>query len=234
MMGSCKQQFHEERPWYEWYNTLVQSIPILTQEEYATCIASLSLPRESHEYQNARERLTTSHLREILSMAKDRPHYRLPIADYVGIGNLAVVKHFDEFVPERGAFSEFVRITVMSAVRDATNGYVRDGEASLDEVIDFGEDDLPAECREFGEALQEAFEKAKLSPLEEDIIRYRFYYQGDSPPETAQIARKLNLTVAGVNERLRRVLDRLRLLLLPWRGVSFARRSYIIMRNDNE
>ena len=122
----------------------------------------------------------------------------------------------------------------MSAIRDAANGYVRDGEASLDEVIDFGEDDLPAECREFGEALQDAFEKARLSPLEEDIIRYRFYYQGDSPPDTAQIARKLNLTVAGVNERLRRVLDRLRPHLLPWRGISFARRNYIIMRNDNE
>lgn len=92
---------------------------------------------------------------------------------YVGIGNLAVVKHFDEFAPERGAFSEFVRITVMSAVRDSTNGYVREGETSLDEVIDYGEDDLPAECREFSEALREAFAKAKLTPLEEDIIRYR-------------------------------------------------------------
>lgn len=93
-MGSREQQFQEEHSWHEWYNALVQSIPILTQEEYATCIASLSLPRESHEYQNARERLTTSHQREILSMAKDRPHYRLPIADYVGIGNLAVVGRF--------------------------------------------------------------------------------------------------------------------------------------------
>ena len=93
-MGSREQQFHEERPCYEWYNTLVQSIPVLTQEEYATCIASLSLPRESHENQTARERLITSHLREILSMAKDRQHYRLPIADYVGIGNLAVVGRF--------------------------------------------------------------------------------------------------------------------------------------------
>ena len=233
-MGSREQQFLEERSWYEWYNALVQSIPVLTQEEYATCIASLSLTRESHEYQTAREHLITSHLREILAMAKDRPHYRLSVADYVGIGNLAVVGHFDEFAPERGAFSKFVRLTVMSAVRDATNGYVREGEASLDEVIDFGKDDLSAECREFGEALQEAFERARLSPLEEDIIRYRFYYQGDSPPDTAQIARKLNLTVAGVNERLRRVLDRLRPHLLPWRGVSFARRNYIMMRNDNE
>jgi hypothetical protein len=112
MMGSREQQFHEERTWHEWYNALVQSISVLTREEYATYITSLSLPRESHENQNARERLITSHLREILSMAKDRPHYRLPIADYVGIGNLAVVKHFDEFAPDRGAFSEFVRITV--------------------------------------------------------------------------------------------------------------------------
>ena len=233
-MGSREQQFHEERPWYEWYNALVQSIPVLTQEEYATCIASLSLPRESPEYQTVRERLITSHLREILSMAKDRPHYRLPIADYVGIGNLAIVKHFDEFVPERGAFSEFVRITVMSAVRDSTNGYVREGETSLDEVIDYGEDDLSAECREFCGALQKAFAKAKLTPLEEDIIRYRFYYQGDSPPDTAQIARKLNLTVAGVKERLRRILDRLRPHLLPWRGISFNRRRHIILRDSNE
>ena len=233
-MNERGRKFQEERSWHDWYSALVQAIPPLTPDEYSAAIAALSTPKDSVEFRTARERLITSHLREILAMAKDRPHYRLPVADYVGIGNLAVVRHFDVFVPERGAFSEFVRLTVMSAIRDAANGYVRDGETSLDEVIDFGEDDLPAECREFGEALQEAFEKAKLSPLEEDIIRYRFYYKGDSAPDIAQIARKLNLTMAGVNERLRRVLDRLRLLLQPWRGVSFARRSYIIMRNDNE
>lgn len=233
-MDSRGRKFQEERSWHDWYSALVLAIPPLTPDEYSTAIASLSATKDSAEYRAARERLITSHLREILSMAKDRPHYRLSVANYVGIGNLAVVRHFDEFAPERGAFSEFVRLTVISAVRDATNGYVREGEASLDKVIDFGEDDLSAESREFGEALQEAFERARLSPLEEDIIRYRFYYQGDSPPDTAQIARKLNLTVAGVNERLRRVLDRLRPHLLSWRGVSFARRSYIIMRNDNE
>ena len=73
----------------------------------------------------------------------------------------------------------------MSAVRDSTNGYVREGETSLDEVIDYGEDDLSAECREFCGALQEAFAKAKLTPLEEDIIRYRFYYQGNSTSRNA-------------------------------------------------
>ena len=41
MMGSREQQFHEECSWYEWHNTLVQSIPPLTQEEYATCIVRL-------------------------------------------------------------------------------------------------------------------------------------------------------------------------------------------------
>lgn len=56
MMGSREQQFLEARFWYEWYNSLVQSIPVLTQEEYATCIASLSLTRESPEYQTARAR----------------------------------------------------------------------------------------------------------------------------------------------------------------------------------
>ena len=233
-MNERGRKFQEERSWHDWYSALVQAIPPLTPDEYSAAIAALSAPKDSVEYRTASERLITSHLREILAMAKDRPHYRLPVADYVGIGNLAVVEQFEEFAPSRGAFSEFVRLTVMSAIRDAANGYVREGETSLDEVIDFGEDDLPAECREFGEALQEAFEKAKLSPLEEDIIRYRFYYQGDSAPDIAQIARKLNLTVAGVNERLRRVLDRLRPLLLPWRGISFARRSHIIMRNDNE
>lgn len=40
-MGSREQQFHEECSWYEWHNTLVQSIPPLTQEEYATCIVRL-------------------------------------------------------------------------------------------------------------------------------------------------------------------------------------------------
>ena len=233
-MNERGRKFQEERSWHDWYSALVQAIPPLTPDEYSAAIAALSAPKDSVEYRTASERLITSHLREILAMAKDRPHYRLPVADYVGIGNLAVVEQFEEFAPSRGAFSEFVRLTVMSAIRDAANGYVREGETSLDEVIDFGEDDLPAECREFGEALQEAFEKAKLSPLEEDIIRYRFYYQGDSAPDIAQIARKLNLTVAGVNERLRRILDRLRPLLLPWHGVSFARRSHIIMRNDNE
>ena len=137
-MDSRGRKFQEERSWHDWYSALVQAIPPLTPDEYSAAIASLSAPKDSAEYKNARERLITSHLREILSMAKDRPHYRLPIADYVGIGNLAVVKHFDEFAPERGAFSEFVRITVMSAVRDTTNGYVREGETSLDEVIDYG------------------------------------------------------------------------------------------------
>ena len=32
---------HEECSWHEWHNTLVQSIPPLTQEEHATCIVRL-------------------------------------------------------------------------------------------------------------------------------------------------------------------------------------------------
>ena len=40
-MGSREQQFHEECSWYEWHSALVQSIPPLTQEEYATCIVRL-------------------------------------------------------------------------------------------------------------------------------------------------------------------------------------------------
>lgn len=40
-MGSREQQFHEECSWYEWHNTLVQSIPPLTQEKYTTCIVRL-------------------------------------------------------------------------------------------------------------------------------------------------------------------------------------------------
>ena len=137
-MDSRGRKFQEERSWHDWYSALVHTrrrfapraaasrlsdyplrfacvcdtIPPLTPDEYSTAIASLSATKDSAEYRAARERLITSHLREILSMAKDRPHYRLPVADYVGIGNLAVVRHFDEFVPERGAFSEFVRLVV--------------------------------------------------------------------------------------------------------------------------
>ena len=48
-MGSREQQFHEERSWYEWYNALVQSIPVLTPDEYRTTIASLSAPKDSGE-----------------------------------------------------------------------------------------------------------------------------------------------------------------------------------------
>ena len=95
MMVSHEQQFHEEHSWHDWYSALVQAIPPLTPDEYSTAIASLSAPKDSAEYRAARERLITSHQREILSMAKDRPHYRLPIADYVGIGNLAVVGRFE-------------------------------------------------------------------------------------------------------------------------------------------
>ena len=108
-MDSRARKFQEERSWHDWYSALVLAIPPLTPDEYSATIASFSAPKDSAEYRTARELLITSHLREILSMAKDRPHYRLPVADYVGIGNLAVVRHFDEFVPERGAFSELVR-----------------------------------------------------------------------------------------------------------------------------
>ncbi len=37
---------HEECSWYEWHNTLVQSIPPLTQEEHATCIVRHVLNHE--------------------------------------------------------------------------------------------------------------------------------------------------------------------------------------------
>ena len=95
MMVSHEQQFHEEHSWHDWYSALVQAIPPLTPDEYRPTIASLYAPKDSAEYRTSRERLITSHQREILSMAKDRPHYRLPIADYVGIGNLAVVGRFE-------------------------------------------------------------------------------------------------------------------------------------------
>ena len=94
-MNERGRKFQEERSWHDWYSALVQAIPPLTPDEYSAAIASLSAPKDSAEYKNARERLITSHLRVILSMAKDRPHYRLPVADYVGIGNLAKWREID-------------------------------------------------------------------------------------------------------------------------------------------
>ena len=80
-MDSRGRKFQEERSWHDWYSALVLTIPPLTPDEYSAAIASLYAPKDSAEYKNARERLITSHLREILAMAKDRPHYRLPIAN---------------------------------------------------------------------------------------------------------------------------------------------------------
>ncbi|MBR6470723.1 MAG: hypothetical protein IKS83_02900 [Victivallales bacterium] len=120
-MDSRGRKVLEERSWHDWYSALVHTrrrfapraaasrlsdyplrfacvcdtIPTLTPDEHGTTIASLSATEASVEYRTARERLITSPLREILSMAKNRPHYRLPVADYVGIGNLAKWREID-------------------------------------------------------------------------------------------------------------------------------------------
>ena len=83
-MNERGRKFQEERSWHDWYSALVRAIPPLTPDEYSAAIAALSAPKDSVEYIATRERLITSHLRQILSMAKDRPHYRLSVADYVG------------------------------------------------------------------------------------------------------------------------------------------------------
>ena len=65
-MDSRGRKFQEERSWHDWYSALVQAIPMLMPDEYSTAIAALSAPKDSAEYRAARERLITSHLREIL------------------------------------------------------------------------------------------------------------------------------------------------------------------------
>ena len=86
---------HDEHPGLYRYAIELLNYPELTEEEYAAVMADLKKPEDDPLYLAAQEKLICSHLGMVLSMAINTSfkYYGLSMEDFVGIGNLMLVKY---------------------------------------------------------------------------------------------------------------------------------------------
>jgi len=80
------------------YNSLVNSVPMLTQEEEHDLATRLQQDGDLE----AAQRLVLSHLRFVARVARGYSGYGLPVADLVQEGNIGLMKAVKRFDPEKG------------------------------------------------------------------------------------------------------------------------------------
>ena len=80
------------------YNSLINSIPILTAEEERQLATQLQQDGDLE----AAQRLVLSHLRFVARVARGYNGYGLPVADLIQEGNIGLMKAVKRFDPEKG------------------------------------------------------------------------------------------------------------------------------------
>ncbi|MCL1902063.1 MAG: RNA polymerase factor sigma-32 [Alphaproteobacteria bacterium] len=97
----------------ERYIRSAQNFPLLTADEeynYATAF------RNNHD-KAAAEKLITSHLRLVVSVAYDFRNYGIPVGDLIASGNLGLMQALQKFDPERGfRFSTYAMFWIRAEI----------------------------------------------------------------------------------------------------------------------
>lgn len=95
------------------YIQTIQKFPILTAEqeyEYASQWVKL------HD-NNAAEKLLTSHLRLVVSVAYDFRNYGIPVSDLIASGNMGLMQALQKFDPEKGfRFSTYAMFWIKAEI----------------------------------------------------------------------------------------------------------------------
>jgi RNA polymerase sigma factor (sigma-70 family) len=167
----------------------------------------------------------------ILGMAKDtyRKYYGLSMEDYVGLGNMAMVRKFSRFNPKQQVpFAAYMKKVIERYILANVKKHVFWNRAEDVDIELVGTTDNLAEDRNY-DFLHRAI--GELSELEQNIIHYSFF--DNFEPDDREIARKLRISKNYLAETRQKIFEKLR-GKLQHRYLPVPDRRYIVEPRTQE
>ena len=182
------------------YARELRQYPELTKEQYHAVISDLKQPEKNDVYQAAREKLICSHLGMVLTMAVNTIHryYGLSMEDFVGIGNLMLVKYFDHFDPDKGVrFSSYMKKVIVRSEYASVKSHItweRDEDVDPDSIG----------------IVRKRMERALMTLSNDELRIIRMLFYSANGYDYAATARTLHRTKRGLRKTLESIYEKLR------------------------
>ena len=190
------------------YARELRQYPELTKEQYHAVISDLKQPEKNDVYQAAREKLICSHLGMVLTMAVNTIHryYGLSMEDFVGIGNLMLVKYFDHFDPDKGVrFSSYMKKVIVRSEYASVKSHIT---WERDEDVD--PDSIGIVRGNAGGYLEQRMERALMTLSNDELRIIRMLFYSANGYDYAATARTLHRTKRGLRKTLESIYEKLR------------------------
>lgn len=190
------------------YARELRQYPELTKEQYHAIISDLKQPEKNDVYQAAREKLICSHLGMVLTMAVNTIHryYGLSMEDFVGIGNLMLVKYFDHFDPDKGVrFSSYMKKIIVRSEYASVKSHIT---WERDEDVD--PDSIGIVRSNAGGYLEQRMERALMTLSNDELRIIRMLFYSANGYDYAATARTLHRTKRGLRKTLESIYEKLR------------------------
>ncbi len=190
------------------YARELRQYPELTKEQYHAVISDLKQPEKNDVYQAAREKLICSHLGMVLTMAVNTIHryYGLSMEDFVGIGNLMLVKYFDHFDPDKGVrFSSYMKKVIVRSEYASVKSHIT---WERDEDVD--PDSIGIVRSNPSGYLEQRMERALMTLSNDELRIIRMLFYSANGYDYAATARTLHRTKRGLRKTLESIYEKLR------------------------
>lgn len=190
------------------YAQALRQYPELTKEQYHAVISDLKQPEKNDVYQAAREKLICSHLGMVLTMAVNTIHryYGLSMEDFVGIGNLMLVKYFDHFDPDKGVrFSSYMKKVIVRSEYASVKSHIT---WERDEDVD--PDSIGIVRSNPSGYLEQRMERALMTLSNDELRIIRMLFYSANGYDYAATARTLHRTKRGLRKTLESIYEKLR------------------------
>lgn len=190
------------------YARELRQYPKLTKEQYHAVISDLKQPEKNDVYQAAREKLICSHLGMVLTMAVNTIHryYGLSMEDFVGIGNLMLVKYFDHFDPDKGVrFSSYMKKVIVRSEYASVKSHIT---WERDEDVD--PDSIGIVRSNPSGYLEQRMERALMTLSNDELRIIRMLFYSANGYDYAATARTLHRTKRGLRKTLESIYEKLR------------------------
>lgn len=190
------------------YARELRQYPELTKEQYHAVISDLKQPEKNDVYQAAREKLICSHLGMVLTMAVNTIHryYGLSMEDFVGIGNLMLVKYFDHFDPDKEVrFSSYMKKVIVRSEYASVKSHIT---WERDEDVD--PDSIGIVRSNASGYLEQRMERALMTLSNDELRIIRMLFYSANGYDYAATARTLHRTKRGLRKTLESIYEKLR------------------------
>ena len=190
------------------YARELRQYPELTKEQYHAVISDLKQPEKNDVYQAAREKLICSHLGMVLTMAVNTIHryYGLSMEDFVGIGNLMLVKYFDHFDPDKGVrFSSYMKKVIVRSEYASVKSHI-----TWEQDEDVDPDSIGIVRSNASGYLEQRMERALMTLSNDELRIIRMLFYSANGYDYAATARTLHRTKRGLRKTLESIYEKLR------------------------